>query len=158
VPYLRRLVAGVLVSIPGRVMWRLWWTKWYCGAFFSSTSVCPASSHFINCCIFINQVIDARSRDGVVGIATGYQLDDRGVGVGVPIGSSSSRALEPTQPPIQWVLGILSPAVRRPGRDAHHSPPTSAEVKKTWSYTSTPPPIRLHGVVLNWLITGTALP
>jgi hypothetical protein len=28
-----------------------------------------------------------RSRDSVVGIATGYGLDDRGVGVRVPVGS-----------------------------------------------------------------------
>jgi hypothetical protein len=29
--------------------------------------------------------------------------------------------------------------VKRPGSDADHSPPTSAEVKKTWIYTSTNP-------------------
>jgi hypothetical protein len=31
------------------------------------------------------------------------------------------------------------PGVKRPGREADHSPPTSAEVKKMWIYTSTPP-------------------
>jgi hypothetical protein len=31
------------------------------------------------------------------------------------------------------------PGVMRQGREADHSPPTSAEVKKTWIYTSTPP-------------------
>jgi hypothetical protein len=31
-------------------------------------------------------------------------------------------------PPIQWVPGDLSP-----GREADHSPPTSAQVKKTWT-------------------------
>jgi hypothetical protein len=31
------------------------------------------------------------------------------------------------------------PGVNLPGREADHSPPTSAEVKKTWIYTSTPP-------------------
>jgi hypothetical protein len=31
----------------------------------------------------------------------------------------------------------LSPKVKRPGREADHSPPTSAEVKKMWIYTST---------------------
>jgi hypothetical protein len=45
----------------------------------------------------------------------------------------------PTQPPIQWVLGALSTGVKRPGREADHSPPTSAEVKKMWLYTATPP-------------------
>jgi hypothetical protein len=35
--------------------------------------------------------------------------------------------------------GELSPRIKRPGREAYHSPPTSAEVKKTRIYTSTPP-------------------
>jgi hypothetical protein len=30
------------------------------------------------------------------------------------------------------------PGVKRPGREADHSTPASAEVKKTWIYTSTP--------------------
>jgi hypothetical protein len=37
--------------------------------------------------------------------------------------------------------------VKRPGREAYRPPPSSAEVKNAWSYTS-PPQIRLHGVVL----------
>jgi hypothetical protein len=32
-------------------------------------------------------------------------------------------------------------------READHSPPSSAEVKDEWSYSSTPP-MRLHGIVL----------
>jgi hypothetical protein len=42
------------------------------------------------------------------------------------------------QPPIQWVPGALSLAVKRPGREADHSPPSSAETKNAWSYTSSP--------------------
>jgi hypothetical protein len=34
--------------------------------------------------------------------------------------------------------GLLSPALKRPGREAHCWPLSSAEVKKDWSYTSTP--------------------
>jgi hypothetical protein len=52
---------------------------------------------------------------------------------------SSRRALGPTHPPIQWVPGALSPGVKRQRREANHSPPTSAEVKKMWIYTLTPP-------------------
>jgi hypothetical protein len=37
--------------------------------------------------------------------------------------------LGPTGPPIQWVLGILFLEVKRPGREADHSPPSTAEVK-----------------------------
>jgi hypothetical protein len=39
-------------------------------------------------------------------------------------------ALGPTQPPIQWVSGSLSLEIKRPGREAYHSPPSSAEVKE----------------------------
>jgi hypothetical protein len=80
-----------------------------------------------------------------VGIATGYRLDDQGIRVRVPGGknfhfSMSSRlALGPTQLPIQWVPRALSPGVKRPGREADLSPPTSTEVKKTWVCTSTAP-------------------
>jgi hypothetical protein len=47
-------------------------------------------------------------------------------------------ALGFTQPPIQCVPGALSLGVKRPGREADHSPPSSAKVKNAWSYTSTP--------------------
>jgi hypothetical protein len=40
------------------------------------------------------------------------------------------------------------PGVKRQGREADHSPPSSADIKNAWSYTSTPP-IRLHDVVLS---------
>jgi hypothetical protein len=46
-------------------------------------------------------------------------------------------ALGPSQPPIKWVQGALSLGVHRPGLEADHSPPRSAEVKNVWSYTST---------------------
>jgi hypothetical protein len=48
-------------------------------------------------------------------------------------------ALGPTQPPIQWVPGTLFLGVKRPGRAADHSPPSTAEIKNAWSYTSSPP-------------------
>jgi hypothetical protein len=54
--------------------------------------------------------------------------------------------LSPTQPPIQCVPVALSLGLKRPGREAGHSPPSSAEVENAWSYISTPP-VRLHDVV-----------
>jgi hypothetical protein len=83
----------------------------------------------------------------IVGIATGYGLKDRGVGSSSPgkvknfLYSTASRpALGPTQPPpMQWVPVALPPGVKRQGREADHSPPASAEVKKMWIYTSTLP-------------------
>jgi hypothetical protein len=84
--------------------------------------------------------------DSAVGIATGYGLDDRGFGVRVPVGSRIFSS--PCRPDRLWALGSplsnayreLSPCgVKRLGREADHSPPTNAKVKKTWIYTFTPP-------------------
>jgi len=47
-------------------------------------------------------------------------------------------ALEPTQPPIQWISEALTAGVKRPVHEADHSPPSIAEVNNAWSYTSTP--------------------
>jgi hypothetical protein len=40
--------------------------------------------------------------------------------------------------PTSYQMGTFS-GIKRPGCDADHSPPASAEVKKIWIYTSTPP-------------------
>jgi hypothetical protein len=50
--------------------------------------------------------------------------------------------------PTQSVPGALFLGVKRPVLVADHSPPSIAEAKNVWSYTSTPP-IRLHGMVLS---------
>jgi hypothetical protein len=60
----------------------------------------------------------------------------------------SRPTLARTQPSVEWVAGILTPGVKRAGRKADHTPPSSAEVENGWSYTPAPP-IRLHGVVLS---------
>jgi hypothetical protein len=60
-------------------------------------------------------------------------------GLGIFLFTTVSRTvLGPTQPPIQQVPGALSLGVKRPGREADLSPPSSAEVKNAWSYTCTP--------------------
>jgi hypothetical protein len=80
-----------------------------------------------------------------VGIATGYVLDDRGVGVQVLVGSRIFSSSHP-----YWLCGppnllsseyweALSPGVKQLGREVDHSLPTSAEIKKMWIYTCTPP-------------------
>jgi hypothetical protein len=75
----------------------------------------------------------SRKLCSVVGVATGYGLDwttersEFEFPVGSRISFKSSRpALGSTQLPIQWVPGTLSPGVKRQGREADHSPPTSA--------------------------------
>jgi len=51
---------------------------------------------------------------------------------------ASGQSLGSIQLPIQWVPGALSSGVKRPGLEAHNSPPSSVDVKKVWSYTSIP--------------------
>jgi hypothetical protein len=63
-----------------------------------------------------------------VGIATGYGLDDRGVGVRVPVGARIIPS--PSRPDWLWVPEALSPEVKLQGREVDHSPPAKAEVKK----------------------------
>jgi hypothetical protein len=59
-----------------------------------------------------------RSRGSSVSMVSGYGLDDRMIGVRTrqgqrifPLTSVSRPALRPTQPPVQWVPGVLSPGL-----------------------------------------------
>jgi hypothetical protein len=70
---------------------------------------------------------------------------------------SSRPALGSTQPSIQWIRA-LSLGLKGPGREAGHSPPTSAEVKKMWIYTSTPPYAFMAGLIPEEIIGFFILP
>jgi hypothetical protein len=115
-------------------------------------------SHWISRCllyesahklIFLVVLFVTESRDSSVGIATGYGLDDRGFGVGVPVWT---RIFTPPFRP-DW---LWSPSSLLSNR---HRGPFPWGVK--WPLTSNKPqgqenmgvyihsPIRLHGVVLN---------
>jgi hypothetical protein len=52
--------------------------------------------------------------------------------------TASGPDLRPTQPHIQWGLGVFSLGLKQLGHEADHSPPSSDEVKNVWSYTSAP--------------------
>jgi len=58
-------------------------------------------------------------------------FDSWGGGLGIFLFSTVYRpVLGSTQAPIHWVPGALSLGVKRPGREADHSPPSNAEVKE----------------------------
>jgi hypothetical protein len=83
---------------------------------------------------------DGMSRDSVVGIATGYGLDDQVVGVRVSVGSrifSSPRRLYRLWGPPTLLsngyVGLLPRGLKQSGCEGGHSPPTSAKIKKCGS-------------------------
>jgi hypothetical protein len=95
------------------------------------------------------------SRDSSVSTALGSGLDDRGSMVRFPAGAGNFSLHHRVQngygaypASYQWVPEALSVGVKRPGREADHSPPSSAEVKG-WVELYLHSPIRLHGVVLS---------
>jgi hypothetical protein len=77
------------------------------------------------------------------GWTVGVHGFDSRLGLGIFLITTAS-----TQPPNQWIPWAFSLRVKRPGREADHSPPSSARVKIGWSYTSHPP-MRLLGAVLS---------
>jgi hypothetical protein len=102
-------------------------------------------------------------RDSEVGTSTSYGLECRRIGARVPVrvrffpSTSSKPILGPTLPPIQWIPEALSSAFKWSSREADHSTPISAEVKKNVDlYIHSP--ILLHSVVHNSLSTGTTSP
>jgi hypothetical protein len=84
-----------------------------------------------------------------VSVVCGYILDDRGSiprQIIFPLASASRPALRPTQPPVQCLLGFLSPWVKR-GRDVTliTQPYLLPRSKTSRRYTSSLP-WRLHGL------------
>jgi hypothetical protein len=78
-----------------------------------------------------------KSRDSSVGIALHYGLEDRGSRVRFPARAGNfslhhrvQNGSGATQPPIPWIPEALSLGIKRPGREAYHSPQSSAEVKE----------------------------
>jgi hypothetical protein len=65
--------------------------------------------------------------------------------------TTSRPTLGSTQSPIQWVPVVL-PGVRWLRHEAHHSPPSSADVKNAWSYTFTPPYVCMAWCLLKYQV------
>jgi hypothetical protein len=108
------LLLTLTVRVQSQVIWVFCWTKWQWGRFSPNISGSSDNSHPANCSTLINHcVIDARSRGSVFRIATGYGLDDRGVGVRVPLGSRIFSS--PRRPERLWVPpNLLSNGYRGP--------------------------------------------
>jgi hypothetical protein len=75
------------------------------------------------------------SRDSSDGIATGYGLDDQVIGVRFPTGDGNFSLHHRVQTgsgahPASYPMGngVSSPGVKRPGREADHSPPSNVKL------------------------------
>jgi hypothetical protein len=105
----------------------------------------------IELCSWNSVVVNLR-RDSSAGIATRCTTKelsfDSQQGQQIFLFSIASRPTPgPTQPPIQWIHGAISPEVKRHGREADHSPPSRTEVKNHAAIPSLP--IHVRDVVLN---------
>jgi hypothetical protein len=77
-----------------------------------------------------------KSRDSVVGITAAYRLDDCEVRVRIWEGQEFSHLHIQTGSEVHPTpLSNVYRGLKQPGREADHSPPASAEVKKMWIYT-----------------------
>jgi hypothetical protein len=92
--------------------------------------------------VFYNALYDHGAK--VAQVSTVIRLQDGRLGfnpwqgLGIFLFPTVSRpAPEPTQIPIQWVPGTISPGGKWLGHEADHSLPPSAKVKNMYSYTST---------------------
>jgi hypothetical protein len=128
----------------------VWSTRYFRNAFFMIVHVSLAMM-LIYCSFksrsgkteMLFSLNECRSWDSSVGIATRLRIGRSGFdfwqGLGIFLLTNASRpALGPTQPPIQWVPRALSMGVKRPEREYDHSPPSIADIKNSWSYTSLP--------------------
>jgi hypothetical protein len=74
------------------------------------------------------------------GYDLGGQVSDPGRGKTFLVSKMFRPALGTTQPPVQWLPGVISPGLNAPKGEADHSPPHSVQVKKggampSWSST-----------------------
>jgi hypothetical protein len=103
----------------------------------------PSGGRLWNCCHKEKEKLHLRH--SAVSIATAYGLDDRAVGVRVPVGSEFSL-LHVVQSGsgahrTSYAMGTggFFPGGKAEEGEADHSPAASAKVKKMRIYTSTPP-------------------
>jgi hypothetical protein len=115
----------------------------------TSSHILPNSLRIItNIYYYYLQILAGIAQWYSVGLRAGLPTVRARQGLRIFLFTTASRpALEPTQPPIQWVPVALSLGVKRPVGEADHSLLSSAEVKNSLRYTSTPP-IYLHVLVL----------
>jgi hypothetical protein len=90
-------------------------------------------------CICRSLILDSRILDSSVSIVTrllaGRPGFDSRQGQGIFV--FATACIPGRVPPSLLCNGYRG--VKRPGREANHLPPCSAEVKNVWSYASTPP-------------------
>jgi hypothetical protein len=103
---------------------------------------------------YLNNVVNLKSHSSSVSIVTRLWAEQLGFnpqqGLGFfHLATTSSSALGPSKPLIQWVLGV-----KQLGHEVDHSSPTIATVKDAWSCTSIPTYIFMVWVLIKYGISS----
>jgi hypothetical protein len=139
------------------VLYGLFFRIPFCILLYNALCVCMMFSFFASPPQVLQHIVLLlfKSRDSSVGIATGYGLDDRGSRFRFPAGAGNFSLHHRVQNgsgahPASYSVGTRGsfPGVKRPGREADYSHPSSAEAKE-WMEPYLHSPIRLNGVVLS---------
>jgi hypothetical protein len=121
-----------LVSLTPRPLYPRWKSSWYpsdgrLGRPHGRTGRCEKEKNYLP------EPVAPKCRCSVVGITTDYRRDDRGAGVRIPVGL---RIVRTVCCPMD--SGRFSSCCKAATPRGDQTLPISAEVKKTWIYSSTP--------------------
>jgi hypothetical protein len=131
----------------------MYWAQCYDATSETSYKIIITQSNYqlfsINMLVNIRAVIAQSVQRWATGWTIGVLGFDSWRGMRIFLFTTTPRTdLGPTQPPTQWVPGAVSLGVKRPVREADHSPQSGVEVKECVElYLNSP--IHLHGVVLS---------
>jgi hypothetical protein len=109
-------------------------------AYYTKDTNCEAPDFVIllhNVALFVSRGIHRRYSDCLRTVRPRGRSSSPGRVKNLFFSISYRPALGPTQSPVQWLPLALCPGIKRQEREADNSPPTSAEVRKPWTYAST---------------------
>jgi hypothetical protein len=112
----------------------------YISLFLEYFAACSSSESHLK----LNSYLIGNRRESLIGITAGVRFP--AMQELFLLFMTSRPALRPAQPPRQWILGAISLGKKQLGREADHSPQSSAEVENGGAISSLPRKSSWHSV------------